>query len=239
MLPCTLLAGEESTAGVLQTLQGTRAVVRPERAEQEPAGLVVTADGLAAAPDRGLTTGRKVRLRIASAARGLWDYAGVVDRVDDGEVVLREVVLVRSTQLRSALRIPVGVTVPGRRVRPPAEGAEGVAEPDEDAATPDEDADAVRMVVVDLSADGVRVVSRPALAVGDEVDTHIPEARRAPGGGLEPLPVRLLVVRSAQHGDVEHHGCRIVGLDAKDREHLHAYVARVERDRRSTAAALA
>ncbi|SFA99440.1 PilZ domain-containing protein [Cellulomonas marina] len=226
MRPCVVLAGAATTGGTVLALGDGSARVGVERAPATgPARLAVTAQGLAAVRDEtALVPGTPVRLRVQDDARGICVYGGVVAEVvagehGGGEVRLVEVGLLSAVQLRAALRVAIDVQVVAIVVR---RGAEPDAAPER-----------MELQLLDLSAEGLRITTPGSLAIGDELVTAIPDARPVGRAAAEPLPVRLEVVRSSVHGDVQHHGCRLVGLGHREAEALHAFVARLQRDRRA------
>jgi hypothetical protein len=165
---------------------------------------------------RAWTAGAQVRAEVLDDVRGRCVYDGVVTHREDLALEISGLARVATVQERQAVRVAVHEVV-AATVTPAAKAAGDAPEADE-----------LKVTLVDLSAQGLRLVAPRKLAAGDTLDLAVPGVEGP--GGTSDVPVRVVVVRTQQLNDVTHYGCRFVGHDAARTELLSRHVARLQRE---------
>jgi hypothetical protein len=154
-----------------------------------------------------LVPGDRIVLEVDSPVRGECTFDGVVATSVAGTLVITELRLRDVVQRRSAVRVPLTLLMVFDTIV--LDGEDVVLDPQ------------LTVVVMDISADGLRFRANPAVPIGTQLKGIFP-ARR---------PVRLLaeVVRHEPLRGAVAHGCRFLGMSEADRDLLIAYVLRQER----------
>lgn len=165
---------------------------------------------------RAWTAGAQVRAEVLDDVRGRCVYDGTVTHREDLALEISGLVRVATVQERQAVRVGVHEVVVAT-VTPAAQKAGDAPEADE-----------LKVTLVDLSAQGLRLVAPRRLEPGDTLELAVPGVE-APGGARD-VPVRVVVVRTQQMNDVTHYGCRLVGHDAARTDLLSRHVARLQRE---------
>jgi hypothetical protein len=165
---------------------------------------------------RAWTVGAQVRAEVLDDVRGRCVYDGTVTHREDLALEISGLARVATFQERAAVRVGVHEVVVA--TVDPAAGTGGDAP----------EADQLKVTLVDLSAQGLRLVAPRRLAPGDTLELAVPRVE-GPGGARD-VPVRVVVVRTQQMNDVTHYGCRFVGHDAARTELLSRHVARLQRE---------
>lgn len=154
-----------------------------------------------------LVAGDVVVLEVASAVRGECTFDAVVATSVPGGIVVTDLRLRDVVQRRAAVRVPLALPM----------DFDAIVVDDEDVVLDPP----LTVIVMDLSADGLRFRTDPAVATGTLLRGVLP-ARR---------PVRLLaeVVRHEDLRGAVAHGCRFIGLPERDRDLLIGFVLAQER----------
>jgi len=187
--------------------------VHGEGGELVAAGHVRSADGSSlhvTAPryaGHALAPGDAVVLEVASAVRGECTFDAVVATSGPGAIELVELNLRDVVQRRSAVRVPVSLPLSFTTVVDDGEEVE-LAPP-------------LHVLVMDVSADGLRFRSEGTVDQGTQLRAEFP-ARR-------PVPVLVEVLRHEQLRGAVAHGCRFLGMSERDRDVLVAFVLQEER----------
>lgn len=168
--------------------------------EQGPDHVVVEAAGYAGA---WLHAGDPATVRIKSPALGSCTYDAVVLSTAPGRLRLGDLRLRERVQLRSAARVTT--SLPHRATRHVQDVDGGVREEEVD------------VVVLDVSATGVRLRCAEELPEGTRLTMTFSAARR-------PLPMVLQVLRSQPLRADRAYGCRLVEADERLADELHRFV---------------
>lgn len=177
--------------------------------EHDDAFLVVEAEHFTGA---WLDPGDPVAVQVLSSQRGELHYDAVVAEAGSRRVVVTDLRLREAVQKRGAVRVPTSLRFRTTRVQLPEE--------DEPRAAP------LDVVVVDVSAGGMRVVCDEELPPGTLVELDFVAE------GVQ-LPVRLRVLRATpQHTKVAH-GCRLEDLDVRSEDALFGFVLAEQRRQRA------
>lgn len=168
--------------------------------EQDATGLLVEAEHFSG---RWLAAGDPVVVQVLSSVQGECVYDGTVTwsearRIGVGDLLLRERV-----QKRAAVRVPVELP---HRIEERVVG--GGREPLEHA---------LEVVVLDVSAYGLRFRTREQLEPGTRLALTFTAARR-------PLDLVLEVVRAQELRTDHAYGCRFVAVDERTTDDLFSFV---------------
>jgi hypothetical protein len=197
--------------------------------------LTIAASGLVL----GLTPGDDVTVRVLDDVRGECLYAGYVSRVASDRLDVAELELVSTLQKRAVVRVHVAVACHGTVL---VHGARPEPEPEPEPAVPAPDADDVasepaapapepepshemRFTMLDVSAQGMRILARAELTVGSMIRFRFEELDA-------PFLISAVVVRREESRTGTHYGCRFTGATARQTDSLFGYVLRTQGDQR-------
>ncbi|KGM13410.1 flagellar brake protein [Cellulomonas bogoriensis] len=177
--------------------------------EHEDDRLVVEAENFSG---RWLEPGDPAVVQVMSALRGQCTYDATVAWAAAGRVELHGLRLQASVQQRAAVRVPTAIAVPVTHVV-----RDGVPESLEEP---------IQVVVVDISAHGVRLMSADPIEPETRLRLRLPVA-------TPPLDLMVRVLRHTEAPRGWAHGCRFDRISERDEDVLFRFVLSEQRRRRA------